>query len=169
MNPRGGPPGRHSSYTPSPGNRGGKAQSHGGPNEDSNVHAGDIITGSTPVPQNRGNQRSLASSLPMSNTNGARKLPKFGEVANCEDEPTPPERSPHVSPRISNLPALPPRPGSTSSAVSSVPAAAPSEGGDGDTKRAALRHKCLEEIYQTEKDYIDDLETLISVRILYDI
>ena len=32
-----------------------------------------------------------------------------------------------------------------------------------EAKRAELRRKCVQEIYQTEKDYIVDLEILINV------
>lgn len=157
-------PGRHSSYTPSPGNRGGLPNTR---SEDFRV-AGDIITpdGSSAKPMpavKRVSGRPLANSLP---TNG-RPLPKFGDVTtNYEDEPTPPPRSPHVSPRLSNLPKLPPRPESSQAPLSSSNNGNSNSNGDDaekEKRRGELRHRCLEEIHQTEKDYIDDLETLISV------
>mmetsp|Transcript_124780 Transcript_124780/g.186397 ORF Transcript_124780/g.186397 Transcript_124780/m.186397 type:complete len:518 (-) Transcript_124780:63-1616(-) len=172
--PRGGPPGRHSSYIPSSSARGGAPNGRGG-RDDSATPAGDIIssTGNRPLPPSRASTNIPARPYSPNKSNGAnaaqRTLPKFGETNNT-DEPTPPPRSPHVSPRISNLPKLPFRaPDPNQQANGTSPAEAPKEGGgspvdpEKQKRRAELRHKCLEEIYQTEKDYIDDLETLINV------
>ena len=153
---RGAPPGRHSSYTPA--SKGNQSDTNG----ELKTSAGDIINSKRGVSP----QKALSTSAPV---NGRTHLPKFEETNGSSfDEPTPPPRSPHVSPRISTLPKLPPRPHSTESTQSqpNTPAQNTSEP-EADSKRAALRHKCLEEIYQTEKDYIDDLETLINVSVFF--
>lgn len=110
---------------------------------------------------------------PISSPGGsAVKLPpppsqllKFSEVAIPDDDDDtvlPPPRSPPVTPRIESLPPLPPRDSDTNEPFSAPPSA--------DTpppkKRTKedLRQACLQEIYQTEKDYIIDLENIISVR-----
>jgi len=170
--------GRHSSYTPSQ-TRPQPRNPYGDKSQ-----AGEIITGAprgNPLNTRRGTMTIPSRSRGGVTTPG-RPLPKFSEVA-IDDEPTPPPRSPHVSPRISNLPKLPPRPGtsetnhyhsspkpvrpapklhtSTPETVNGEEPKVLSE--EKEQKRRDMRHKCLEEIYQTEKDYIDDVETLINV------
>uniref|UniRef100_A0A7S4M713 DH domain-containing protein n=1 Tax=Vannella robusta TaxID=1487602 RepID=A0A7S4M713_9EUKA len=174
---RGTPPGRHSSYTPS--NRGGTAL-RGRPGFNDDTQAGTqgrplptvgrgSLSSSSPVRPNSASIPRPQVNIPQ---NGARTLPKFGEVNHSNpDEPTPPPRSPRVSPRISNLPKLPYRAPDPNAAPTGGATPAPPAGGEPakevdpekEKRRAELRHKCLEEIYQTEKDYIDDLETLINV------
>jgi hypothetical protein len=91
-------------------------------------------------------------------------IPKFGDVVMSEEdsEPIPPARSPPCSPRPENLPPLPyrdPLPDSEQEAPNG-------ESADPAPKKRTkedLRQACLQEIYQTEKDYIIDLENIISV------
>lgn len=163
---RGTPPGRHSSYTPSDPSAPRQVRK---PYEENKSQAGEIISGSPSraMPVRRGttsNRRGQPSPV----TTG-RPLPKFSDVS-IDDEPTPPPRSPPVSPRRMNLPKLPPRPGNNGNDIpaSPIPQINKNEetemlSPEKEKKRAEMRHKCLEEIYQTEKDYIDDVETLINV------
>lgn len=108
-----------------------------------------------------------------------RTLPKFSDVAGDIDEPTPPPRSPRRDITISDLPTIPPRkedgvPGTLAPIPKSrqpsprgtpEPTPVPSANGPSSNKRSndELRKECITEIYQTEKDYIDDLELIIDV------
>ena len=141
--------------------------------------AGSTFQATPPVPKNplanteplpRRSLNFNQQPTPEPATNG-RALPKFSEIKTVvDDEPTPPPRSPHVSPRLSNLPPLPPRAGGSAPDSPSVtpgsPAPAPASVAatpDEESKRADMRHKVLEEIYTTERDYIEDLGILINV------
>ena len=100
-----------------------------------------------------------------------RSLPRFSDVQTESEEPTPPPRSPETSPRISNLPKLPPRKGEENNENTEQPhqekdstAADVSVDPEKEKKRAELRRKCLQEIFETEKGYIEDMEILINVR-----
>ena len=77
-----------------------------------------------------------------------------------------PERSPVQSPRKLKtvLPPLPKRPESHPPTFGELqPNNVEAKEEDADTKRDDMRIRCLNEIYQTEKDYVDDLRTLINV------
>ena len=96
-----------------------------------------------------------------------RPIPKLSEIlVDDDDDPTPPPRSPPSSPRLPLLPSLPARPEIKVEVKEEVqqqqPAAPP-----GKKTQADLRKDCLNEIFQTEKDYIEDLETIISVFIFF--
>lgn len=115
---------------------------------------------------------------------GPRPLPKFGEVAIDSDdrEPDVPPRSPPIA--RNQYPALPSRdkfgarpastPAMSVSSSSSPLSSSVERSKDGKPQpikkdkmtRAELRQNVLIEIYNTEKDYIDDLETIISVFII---
>ena len=110
------------------------------------------------------------SSFPSMSSAGQRNIPKFSDISVEEDdEPDPPPRSPVVSPRNLELPPLPNRNEitflSTNITNENPVAPPPSVSGEPVKKktREDLRNDCLKEIYQTEKDYIDDLENIISV------
>eukprot|EP00339_Tiarina_fusa_P014402 CAMPEP_0117009036 /NCGR_PEP_ID=MMETSP0472-20121206/8327_1 /TAXON_ID=693140 ORGANISM="Tiarina fusus, Strain LIS" /NCGR_SAMPLE_ID=MMETSP0472 /ASSEMBLY_ACC=CAM_ASM_000603 /LENGTH=436 /DNA_ID=CAMNT_0004711225 /DNA_START=18 /DNA_END=1329 /DNA_ORIENTATION=+ len=102
-------------------------------------------------------------------------LPSFNEVSGIDDEPTAPPRSPPRTLTISDLPKIPPRPtsevnnkpeaksASEEKTEEAPPAEAPADGGQRKRTKDELRRECITEIYQTEKDYIDDLETMIDV------
>jgi len=91
---------------------------------------------------------------------GSVTLPKFSDITGEDDGvPQAPPRSPRLTITLADLPTIPPRASVTVNA-SQAEVAAP--GGKKRTQ-AELRKECITEIYQTEKDYIDDLETMISV------
>mmetsp|Transcript_32457 Transcript_32457/g.55527 ORF Transcript_32457/g.55527 Transcript_32457/m.55527 type:complete len:564 (+) Transcript_32457:74-1765(+) len=104
---------------------------------------------------------------------GVRNLPKFSDVAGDLDEPTAPPRSPRRDLTISDLPPIPPRdaPVVLDSPKDNTPSIAPptnteSAPGTPEIKKRSkdeLRKECITEIYETEKAYIDDLETMINV------
>jgi len=158
-------PGRHSSYTPS------KSPSSPQVPTYNAQKAGDII-GAQPRRSSQRGRIAISApqtgrKLPTPNVTGGRPLPKFSDMSHGDDEPTPPPRSPPVSPRIANLPKLPPREGNTiTQVVESIPVKSETnndQSTDKETKRAEMRRKCLLEIFETEKGYIEDLETLINV------
>lgn len=115
---------------------------------------------------------------------GPRPLPKFGEVT-VDDAavPDPPPRSPPTNryPRLPPREAAPaaaagvppPSPGGPSAAVpareqSEGPAAtpAPAPAPSGKMTKSQQRQNVLREMYTTELQYVEDLETLISVFII---
>ena len=73
-------------------------------------------------------------------------------------ELTAPPRSPHRVLTSSDLPAIPLRPGEAKPMVEDAPADVPKK-----RSKDELRKECITEIYQTEKDYIVDLEIIIDV------
>lgn len=91
---------------------------------------------------------------------GSAMLPKFSDMTG-EDEAVPqaPPRSPRQTITLADLPAIPSRAPATGNAPQAEGAAPGKK-----RSQAELRKECITEIYQTEKDYIDDLETMISVR-----
>lgn len=111
---------------------------------------------------------------PQTNSTG-HKLPSFADVSvDNDDEPTPPPRSPPRNLTKADLPHIPPR-APVSQVTPPVENKNPQETLSSETtntdpvdtskKRTKdeLRRECITEIYQTEKDYIDDLETMIDV------
>lgn len=84
---------------------------------------------------------------------GNRKLGESTHSENAVEDIEPPPRSPHRVLTASDLPTVPPRPDEVEKAQ------------DAPAKRSKdeLRKECILEIYQTEKDYICDLELIIDV------
>lgn len=98
----------------------------------------------------------------------SQPLPKFSESK--ETSNTPPIIPPRSPPREltkSDLPAVPSRPTSEpKEKVENSETPSAMDGGQKKRTKDELRKECITEIFQTEKDYIYDLETMIHVRIL---
>lgn len=114
------------------------------------------------------------SSLIPASPNTARKnrqlaasqpLPKFSESKDKTDNtPFIPPRSPPREITKSDLPNVPPHPNVTpSTTTTATTEETPATPEPRKRTKDELRKECITEIYQTEKDYIDDLETMINV------
>jgi hypothetical protein len=126
---------------------------------------------------------SPAAVTPLAKPPMSLALPKFSDVSLDENdvEVEPPPRSPPPQWKLSMLPPLPDRPDEeikneqpiadaqiaapvVAPAAQAAPAAAP---GPGKKTNEELRLDCINEIYQTEKDYVVDLDIIINVSLLY--
>jgi len=132
-----------SSYVPSEDLTGGPVR--GAPRPRSNYSPAPAERRALPIPRGGG-------STPE---NARAKTPTtFNRRSGDSDNPTIPPRSPPITPKKSNLPPLPARNLTSTNDAANVTL---------NEEQQRRRNQCIQEIYQTEKDYINDLETMINV------